>query len=78
MSGLKVTGFVNNSNLIHETAMEDIVAGDEFLREVSARTGIPVKYTTCMLEEVSKVEELQEKVQGEVFPMHYNMRKSWM
>lgn len=78
MSGFKVTGFVNNSNLIHETKIEDIIAGDEYLREVSKRTGIPVRYTTCMLDEVSQIDTLSDKVQGEVFPMHYNMRTIWM
>ena len=78
MSGFKVTGFVNNSNLIHETKIEDIMAGDEYLRQVSDRTGIPIRYTTCMLDEVSDVDALSKQVLGEVFPMHYNMRKIWM
>lgn len=77
-SGCKVTGFVNNSNLIHETKMEDIIAGDTYLRQVSDRTGIPIRYTTCMLEEVSDIDALSKQVQGEIFPMHYNMRKIWM
>ena len=77
-SGYKVTGFVNNSNLIHETKMEHILAGDELLREVTKKTGVAVRYTTCMLEEVSDLEELSQRVQGEVFPMHYKMRESWM
>lgn len=77
-SGLKVTGFVNNSNLIRETKIEDIIAGDDYLRQVSAKTGIPVRYTTCMLDEVQQIEALSDKVQGEIFPMHYNMRTIWM
>ena len=76
-SHLKVTGFVNNSNLIHETTVADIVEGDKFLREVSEKTGIPILYTTCM-DEVKDAENLQSQVQGEVFSMHYNMRKIWM
>lgn len=77
-SGFKVTGLVNNSNLIHETKAEDIIAGDEFIRQVSDRTGIPIRYTTCMLDEVSDADSLKGKVGGEIFPMHYNMRKIWM
>lgn len=76
-SGLKITGFVNNSNLIHETTVENIVEGDRFLKEVSERTGIPVRYTTCM-DEVKDADGLQKRVQGEVFSMHYNMRENWM
>ncbi|MEG0806019.1 MAG: ATP-binding protein [Lachnospiraceae bacterium] len=77
-SGYKITGLVNNSNLIHETKLEHIIEGDQFLREVSAKTGIPVRYTTCMMGEGIVEEELSGRVQGEVFPMHYNMRKIWM
>lgn len=77
-TGLKVTGFVNNSNLIHLTTIEDILAGDRLLQEVTARTGVSVRYTTCMMEEVGdQVDQLRD-VQGELFPMHYNMRASWM
>lgn len=77
-SGYPITGFVNNSNLIHETKLEHILQGDEMLREVTKRTGVLVRYTTCMLEEVADLEELSKRVQGEVFPMHYKMRESWM
>jgi len=77
-SGLKVTGFINNSNLIHETKMEHILEGDAILKEVVEATKVPVRYTTCMLEEVGQCEELGKRVQGELFPMHYKMRESWM
>ncbi len=77
-SGLKITGLVNNSNLIHETKVEDIVEGDAFIRQVSEKMGVPVRYTTCMVDDGMNVDELSQKVQGEIFPMHYNLRKIWM
>ena len=78
MSGLKITGLVNNSNLIRETTVEDIIAGEEFLKEVSDKTGVPIKYTTCMVDEVENYEILNDIIHGELFPMHYNMRNIWM
>ena len=78
MSGFKITGLVNNSNLIHETRVEDILEGDAYLRKVSDLTKIPIRYTTCMVDEVQQYSTLIDKVGGEFFPMSYNMRTIWM
>ncbi len=78
MSGFKITGLVNNSNLIHETRVEDILEGDAYLRRVSELTKIPIRYTTCMVDEVQRYSALIDKVGGEFFPMSYNMRTIWM
>mgnify|MGYP002585029882 FL=1 len=43
-AGLKVTGFINNTNLVRETTAECLLHGDEVLKEVTKRTGVPVKY----------------------------------
>ena len=77
-SGFKITGLVNNSNLIHETRVEDILEGDAYLKRVSELTGIPIRYTTCMVDEVQQYSALIDKVGGEFFPMSYNMRTIWM
>ena len=78
MSGFKITGLVNNSNLIHETRVEDILEGDAYLKRVSELTKIPIRYTTCMVDEVQQYSALIDKVGGEFFPMSYNMRTIWM
>ena len=43
---LKVTGFVNNSNLLTYASAEDLRAGYDVLREASDMSGIPVALTT--------------------------------
>ena len=40
--GLKVTGFVNNTNLVRETCADDLLRGEEILSEVS-KNGSPDK-----------------------------------
>jgi len=42
---LKITGLINNSNLIKETTEEDIIKGEQILIEVSKKLNIPVLYT---------------------------------
>ena len=75
-AGLKVTGFINNTNLVRETTAECLLLGDEVLKEVTKRTGVPVKYVSYVKDVMT--EEIPEGLSGELFPMEFNMRKTWM
>lgn len=75
-AGLKVTGFINNTNLVRETTAECLLHGDEVLKEVTKRTGVPVKYVSYVKDVMT--EEMPEGLSGELFPMEFNMRKTWM
>ena len=75
-AGLKVTGFINNTNLVRETTAECLLHGDEVLKEVTKRTGVPVKYVSYVKDAMT--EEIPEGLSGELFPMEFNMRKTWM
>lgn len=75
-AGLKVTGFINNTNLVRETTASCLSEGDAILREVTKRTGIPVKYVSYVEELLT--EDIPEGLAGELFPMKFNMRKTWM
>lgn len=77
-SGLQVTGFVNNTNLIRETTAEDITMGDKILKEASKLSGVPIKYTTYVEEVVKDAEKLPDDLGGELFPLKFYMRKDWM
>ena len=75
-AGLKVTGFINNTNLVRETTAECLLHGDEVLKEVTKRTGVPVKYVSYVKDVMT--EEIPEGLSVELFPMEFNMRKTWM
>ena len=75
-AGLKVTGFIKNTNLVRETTAECLLHGDEVLKEVTKRTGVPVKYVSYVKDVMT--EEIPEGLSGELFPMEFNMRKTWM
>lgn len=75
-AGLKVTGFVNNTNLVRETTVDCLLHGDEVLKEVTKRTGVPVKYVAYVKELLT--EDVPEGLSGELFPMEFNMRETWM
>lgn len=44
-SGLTATGIVNNTHMMKETTVEDVVKGDILCREVSELSGIPIRCT---------------------------------
>ncbi|MCL2234238.1 MAG: ATP-binding protein [Firmicutes bacterium] len=44
-SGLKVTGLVNNSHLLHLTTTENILESQILIESVSKKTGVPVRLT---------------------------------
>ena len=75
-AGLKVTGFINNTNLVRETTAECLLHGDEVLKEVTKRTGVPVKYVSYVKDVMT--EEIPEGLSGELFPIDFNMRNTWM
>ncbi len=78
-SKLKVTGFINNTNLVRETTASDIIYGDDILRQVSVKTGVPIKYTSYVEEVVKDITpEIINKLSGDVIPLKYYMREVWM
>jgi hypothetical protein len=46
-AGMRVTGWIGNANLIDETTVPDIVRGHEFMRQVSAASGLPLEFITA-------------------------------
>jgi hypothetical protein len=46
-SGLPITGFAGNSNLMEETTLDDIYEGHEFVQALSTKTGIPAVFVTA-------------------------------
>ncbi len=75
-AGLKVTGFINNTNLIRETTADCLRRGDEILKEASRLTGVPVRYVSYV--EGLLTEEVPAGLAGELFPMEFHMRETWM
>lgn len=74
-SKLKVTGLINNTHLIRQTTVDDILKGQKLVREVSKLTNIPIKYTTCLRD---LVKFLPNDLDGEILPIDLYMREDWM
>jgi hypothetical protein len=73
-SRLKVTHLISNTNLSYETTVEDILKGDKEVKELSEKTKLPYKYTTCRRD---LAEDIKGKVQGEILPIDIYMKPPW-
>ena len=74
-SKLKVTGLVNNTHLLRETTIEDVLKGQEVAREVSKIKNIPIKYVCCL---ESLVDKLPKDLEGDILPIKLYLREEWM
>ena len=75
----KVTGFVNNSNLLTYASANDIRQGYEVIRETSDLSGIPVVHTTGRKEFLEEflADGRDPKYIGEPIPLETYMHRSW-
>ncbi len=73
--GFKVTGLINNTNLLRDTTMEELLIGEEFVSSVSKASNLPIIYTV-----VWEKLELDEsfKYSGELLRLKLYFRKSWL
>lgn len=74
-SKLKVTGLINNTHLLKETTIEDVLRGQEIVKEVAKMKNLPIKYVCC-LEKL--VEHLPNNIEGDILPIKLYLREEWM
>ena len=74
-SKLKVTGLVNNTHLLRETTVDDVLKGQDVAREVSKIKNIPIKYVCCL---ESLVDKLPKDLEGDILPIKLYLREEWM
>ncbi len=76
---MKVTKIVNNTHMVHETTVEDIMKGNKLAKALSEKINAPVRYTVCTKKIMSLLTGKQiTEIEGEIFPIDIIMRKSWM
>jgi len=74
-SGLTITGLINNTHLLRETTLEDVIKGQELVKSVSEETNIPIKYISA-IEKVAQT--IPSDFDGEIMPIKMYMREEWM
>jgi len=74
MGGFKVTGLIDNSNLLRETTLEDVLAGDAIVKQVSKETGLPVVFSTVW----DQLDSEGWNLSGELLKLKLYFRKNWL
>ena len=74
-SRTKVTGIINNTHLLRDTNVDDVLKGQKLAMKVSEKLQIPIKYISA-LEKVAR--QLPENTHGQIFPIKMYMREDWM
>lgn len=72
-SRIKITGLINNTNLLKETTCEDVMKGSEIIKNVSQITRIPIVYTA--IDESLDIDD--RGFAGEVFRIKRFFGKKW-
>ena len=66
---------MNNTHLLKETSVDDVLKGQKLALEVEEKTGIELKYIS-VLKNVAL--DLPKDLKGEIFPIDLTMRDEWM
>lgn len=74
MSGFKISGLINNSNLLRDTTLEDISAGEEVIEKVSKKLNIPIVYTAVW----ENIYQKNLMFRGEILKLKLYFRKNWL
>lgn len=75
-SGLKVSGLINNTHMLKNTAVSDVERGHKLSKEISLETNIPIRYEVCIKEIAGKI--VNEEIKEKIFPINLYMREEWM
>lgn len=70
---LRVTGLVNNTNLMQHTTLDDVLKGQEILKEVSKELNIPINYTV-----VEEHHDFDYSFEGEFLKLKRLVAEKWL
>ena len=80
-TGLKVKGLINNTHLLRETKVEDILKGYKLCKDLSRELNVPITYNTCiekLVPELEKVKAEQAMDDMVIYPIKLYMRPTWL
>jgi hypothetical protein len=75
-SKITVNGFIGNPNLIDETTESHIYKGDDFLRELSAQSGLPIEFIAVPLDIIKRISE--ERFNCPLLPIARQLVPPWL
>jgi hypothetical protein len=59
-SGLKITGIVNNTNLLGDTSINDLLEGNDIIGKAAERLGVPIAFTSGFYKVLQELDRLKD------------------
>lgn len=73
--GIKFTGIINNSNLGRETTADDILSSMGFIKELSEKSGLKIKFTSVD-ENLGNIDNIGEVFKMKLAERYYDIKES--
>lgn len=70
---LRVTGLINNTNMMEQTTLDDIIEGEKVITKVSKDLGLPIVYTI-----VEETKEFTHDFKGETITLSRYVARKWL
>ena len=80
MSKQKCSGLINNTHLIHETGVDEVLRGQSIALKIADKVGLPLicnAMTRDIFEIIQSDHDLQVSLQAPVFIIDLQMKKPW-
>lgn len=73
-SNLKITGLVNNTNLLKHTTIEDVKDGHMIIKEASKKLGVPISFVSGFYDCIKGIEDF---IETEVLFLNKHIKLPW-
>ena len=80
-TGIAVAGLINNTHMLRETTVDDVLWGYDLSKQVAEHIGVPIVFNCCMKELCSELESKNKELHsGEmvIYPMTLYLRPTWL
>lgn len=80
-TGLSVNGIINNTHLLRQTTVDEILKGYKLCKQICERLEIPLVWNTCHVDLVEELEAVKAKEGYDdliIYPIELYMRPTWL
>lgn len=79
-TGVPFSGLINNTHMLNETTVEDVIKGHLLCKEISEAIGVPLLFDSCRQNLAKPLAEEGDKrnLQMNIYPIKLYMRPSWL
>lgn len=80
-TGIPVKGIINNTHMLRETTVDDIIKGYKICKQVGEQLEVPLVWNTCRVDLLDELETVKAKEGYDdltIYPIQLYMRPTWL